>query len=470
MVRDVQKIQMKNYKIFLCTFLFFLIACTAKDESKSPVVAKVGGEKITFEDLENSIIFNPQYAIRTPLSKVRKSQINYLVQNRYYYLAAKKTDLKNDPTIKPKIKYIEEHETIKAYIRQKFLNGVDVTEAELIQGVAKLNKLVKLQQLLVPSKEDAMKLKAKLDTGENFEKLADELNRDESHETKANEIGYITFGDIDRNLEQPAYALNVGEISDPISSTYGYHILKILDVKENDAVKQLSSTFKTQKVAGIIRNRKADAAIRSHLKELSDGDKIQINNKVLEVLVSEADAVMDARHDNQSFLKPPVNSLELQKIQVGVTDVLDETLVQFGDEEMSVREFIKRLKEMPPYHRPYLRTRNRIVQSVIDIIRNDLILKETYSMGIQKQPEVKGDFQKEIKKFLADEFRKRIHSQTFEKEHPEEWQKYKTALIGMEKKYPAQINDNVLFNDVKNPDSIYVDAPIPIFLKDRYVW
>jgi len=461
---------MKNSNMFFYIFLILLIACSVKEEGKSPVVAKVGGEKITFEELENSIVFNPQYAIRTPLSKIRKSQVNYLVQNQYYYLAAKKTDLERDPAIQPKITYIKDHETIRAYIRQKFLNDIDVTELELVQGVAKLNKLIKLQQLLVPSEEAVMVLKAKLDHGEGFEKLEDELNRDESPETIANEIGYITFGDIDHNLEQAAYALKMGEISEPIHSEYGYHILKVMDVKENDAVKQLNSTFKTQKVAEIIRNRKADAAIRSHLKELSDGDKIQINNKVLEVLVNEADAVMDARHDIQSFLKPPVNNQELQKIQVGVTDVLDETLVRFGDEKMSVREFIKRLKEMPPYHRPYLRTRNRIIQSVIDIIRNDLILKEARNNGIQKQPDLKSNYQKEIKKFLADEFRKRIHSQTFEKEHPEEWQKYKTALTKMEKKYPAQVNDDVLFNDVQNPDSIYLDAPIPIFLKDRYVW
>ena len=461
---------MKNYKAFLYFFLLFLIACSVKDESKSPIVAKVGSEKITFEDLENSIILNPQYAIRTPLSKVRKSQVNYLVRNQYYFLAAKRTGLENDPALLPKIKYIKDHETIRAYIRLKFLNDIDVSELELIQGVAKLNKLVKLQQIFVSSREEAMKLKAKLDKGEDFEKLANEVNRDESPQTKANEIGYITFGNLDYNLEQAAYSLKVGEISEPILSPYGYHILRVADVKENDAAEHLSSTFRTQKVAEIIRMRKADAAIRSHLKELSEGDRIQINNRVLEVLVNEADAVMDARNDTQSFLKPPIKNQELQKIQVGVTDVLDKTLVRFGDEEMSVGVFLKRLKEMPPYHRPYLRTRNRIIQSIIDMIRNDLLLKEAYNDRINKRIDVQKSYQKEIKTFLADEFQKQVNSRVFKEDHPNEWQKFNIALKEVEEKYPTQVNEDALFYDVQNPDSIYLDAPTPLFLKDRYVW
>ena len=125
---------------------------------------------------------------------------------------------------------------------------------------------------------------------------------------------------------------------------------------------------------------------------------------------------------------------------------------------------------MPPYHRPYLRTRDRMIQSIIDIMRNDLILRKAYDEGFDKQKEVKVRFDKFIEDLLVNEMQKRIHSEAFRESNPKKWEEYQQVLKDARHDNNPIINKANLFHDVSNPDSVMAPAPIFVFLKDRYVW
>lgn len=90
---------------------------------------------------------------------------------------------------------------------------------------------VDLVQIVVPSAELAQHLLAQLAEGASFADLAREYSIDGSA-SDGGRMGWISSGDYIDDVERAAFALDVGELSDIIESTHGYHILLVTDRRE----------------------------------------------------------------------------------------------------------------------------------------------------------------------------------------------------------------------------------------------
>ena len=106
------------------------------------------------------------------------------------------------------------------------------------------------------AKADELYQKAK--GGANFAKLAGENSQDEGSAKKGGDLGYFKKGDMVAPFEQAAFNMNVGEISEPVLSQFGWHIIKVEGKKagfeptfENSKSKALDElkTEKARKVA-----------------------------------------------------------------------------------------------------------------------------------------------------------------------------------------------------------------------------
>ena len=81
------------------------------------------------------------------------------------------------------------------------------------------------------SKNLAQELYQRLSAGEDFAELAREYSQDTSAD-KGGDIGFVEKGDVVKEFGMAAFALEVGEISEPIKSDYGWHVLEVLEIKE----------------------------------------------------------------------------------------------------------------------------------------------------------------------------------------------------------------------------------------------
>lgn len=84
---------------------------------------------------------------------------------------------------------------------------------------------IKASHILVEKHSQALEIYEMVQSGENFEKLARQFSTDASKKRGGN-LGEFGRGVMVREFEKAAFSLKVGEISSPVKTQFGYHIIK----------------------------------------------------------------------------------------------------------------------------------------------------------------------------------------------------------------------------------------------------
>jgi foldase protein PrsA len=137
-----------------------------------------------------------------------------------------------------------------------------------------------LAHILVKTKDEAQKVKARLDKGEDFAKVAKEVSQDTATKDKGGDLGFVNYNDsgYDAQFMAGAKALKEGAISDPVQSSFGYHIIKCIKKQEypvkdfnkvkDDIKKQLESDQKSKLVSQKVQEWKKAASITKKEKNI----------------------------------------------------------------------------------------------------------------------------------------------------------------------------------------------------------
>ena len=127
--------------------------------------------------------------------------------------------------------------------------------------------LIKINELT--SESDARRriteLKERLDNGGNFEELA-RLHSEDASAAAGGDLGWVSPGDTVPEFEQAMNRLKAGEISGPVQSPFGWHLIQAMEHRSQD----MSKERQRQSARQAIRARKADAAFQEWLQRLRD--------------------------------------------------------------------------------------------------------------------------------------------------------------------------------------------------------
>lgn len=127
--------------------------------------------------------------------------------------------------------------------------------------------LIKLTEVV--SESDGKKkmdgIKERLDNGEKFEVLARQFSEDGSA-SNGGDLGWVNPGDTVPQFEKAMNELKDNQISEPIRSPFGWHIIQVLERRKQDMSKEAARLKARQE----IRARKADEAYQDWIRELRD--------------------------------------------------------------------------------------------------------------------------------------------------------------------------------------------------------
>ncbi|MFC9446140.1 peptidylprolyl isomerase PrsA [Bacillus cereus] len=182
--------------------------------------------------------------------------------------------------------------SVRAQLAQEKAIEKTITDKELKDNY---KPEIKASHILVKDEATAKKVKEELGQGKSFEELAKQYSEDTGSKEKGGDLGFFGAGKMVKEFEDAAYKLKKDEVSEPVKSQFGYHIIKVTDIKEPEkSFEQSKADIKKELVA----KKAQDAAFMGDLmaKEIKNAD-VKVDDKDLKDLFDEKKA--DAKKDEK---------------------------------------------------------------------------------------------------------------------------------------------------------------------------
>lgn len=249
--------------------LSLTLPARAADPTAETVVAVVNGTSITLGNMIAARISLPAQYQSLPDDVLFKGLLEQLIQQTTLAQEAEKTKVEGDDLS------IENQN--RSYFSTVFLDSVAataVTDEALKKAYddkyvsAEPTKEFDAAHILVKTEDEAKAIKAELDKGADFAALAKEKSLDKGSAANGGALGWFGPGMMVKPFEDAVMALEKGKLSDPVKSDFGWHVIKLNDVRTAAAPK--FEDVKEQ-LSGDLRQ----AAVEAKVKELTDTAKIE---------------------------------------------------------------------------------------------------------------------------------------------------------------------------------------------------
>ena len=215
----------------LLTGLFFLVVGTLScgGSGDTNQLARVGGSTLTADEFYASI---PEQLLAVMSLEDQEEALRAWVKTDLFYQEAVRLGFDQGEEIRRRLDELERELVAEEYIKSLLSDVPDVTEEEagayFDEHAAEYGMQVRLAHILVRSKTEAERALDQIDSGTPFETVAASTSIDQTASI-GGDLGYMRRGEMLHELEDVAFSMKVGEVSDVIPSSYGYHIVKVLD-------------------------------------------------------------------------------------------------------------------------------------------------------------------------------------------------------------------------------------------------
>ncbi|MDO5041591.1 MAG: peptidylprolyl isomerase [Peptoniphilus sp.] len=248
------------------------------------VLARVNNNEITQQDYDAFMSSIPlqikaQVLKGQPENKIIKEILNELIYKELLYIDAKEKGYHEEEAFQRMLKQ-SESSLLTTYAIGKLLEEVAPTDRE-VEAYYNANaeryddeERVEASHILVADEETADEVIRKLDEGEQFEDLAMEYSECPSKNNGGN-LGIFGHGDMVKPFEDAVFAMNEDEISAPVKTDFGYHIIKL---NKKIAAKKYTLSEVRDKVYEDLKKYKEQMAYTNKIEELYKKHTVEIND------------------------------------------------------------------------------------------------------------------------------------------------------------------------------------------------
>ncbi len=276
---------MKTWSVLLlAAALIGLVPLSARADDA--VVARVNGVDIKQSDLDFAASeVGPRLANYSPEDR-RKVLLQYVIENELMAEAGQKDGLDKQATFPARVKYHDRRALRDAFFDTSIVGAVSQDAAKKIYdekiATMKPQQEIHARHILVATEDEAKKVKQRLENGEDFATVAKEVSKDAGAE--GGDLGFFTRGQMLKPFEDAAFALEVGQISDPVQTQFGWHIIKVEEKRDQplptfdqvkDAIIAQLVQQKAQEVVTGLRDAAKIEVVDPELKKAMDSDAAQ---------------------------------------------------------------------------------------------------------------------------------------------------------------------------------------------------
>lgn len=288
---------MKKHIIIAMAFLFIWVGpVLAADEV---ILAKIGDRKISMTDFNRMLGYYDaakQKAL-TENPKLRVPLLNRYVKAIVLAELARKEGFDKQPDIKEQSEMLTNDFVATEFLKKKAADAINIS-ADAVRQYYELHKdefkspeMVRARHILIRAERSAIeeeKKKARLraedvlkrvKAGEDFSKLAAELSEDPGAKIKGGDLGFFPKGRMVPEFEKVVFEMKPGEVSGIVETPYGYHIIKVEEIKA-ESLEPLDKV--SNKVKDIIFAERRKFFVEDFIEKAMKNAGVELNTEALD--------------------------------------------------------------------------------------------------------------------------------------------------------------------------------------------
>jgi peptidyl-prolyl cis-trans isomerase C len=274
--------------LVLMFIAIFAVGCTSKENSTNPVIAKVNNTTITKEDFIKKINRLPEWARNRFQNEEGKKQfLEEIIKEEILYQEAKKQGLNKDKEFQDKLEEFKKMALIAVLLKKEVEEKAKADTKEVRdfydkhQDEFKTGLEVRASHVLVSTEAEAKDILKRVLKKESFSELAKKFSKDKGSAKKGGDLGFFGRGRMVPEFEKVAFSLEPGEVSNPVKSQFGYHIIQVTDRKEG-------KLRDFEEVKASVERRltveKQKTLFESYIRKLQEDSKIETYEAELKIL------------------------------------------------------------------------------------------------------------------------------------------------------------------------------------------
>jgi len=468
-----------------CLTLIMIIAIAAGCSKKAgDVVAKVGDREIMMQDIDNFIDRSGlRFVSADKELELKRSLLDTLINQQLLIIGAYEHNLENQEEVLKVVDGEKDKFLLDVLFEDKILSRATPSEAEIKDWYSKMGQEIKASHILVKTEDEAREIIAELKNGANFEELAVSKSIDPSAQRNQGDLGWFTWGAMVDNFQEAAYKMKPGEISAPVKSEFGYHIIKVVD--RRDVEHRLSYAESKANIKNLITERRKRTLMREYADELKKKYPITVEKPTCEFVLNKLEYLYPDTIGNRPRWRNNIDPQQLDK---------DERALPIGrydGGQLTLGEYITNLQRIPPQYQPDFDKYDSLSELIFQMSFMNILTLEAKASKLESSDKYINSLTKFKEKAMADvmrfdsipyavdindgEIQEYYDTHLDEFTTPLRFHLYEIRLDdkGMALKYKSTINNltafkNIAARETLNPGKKQVSGDLGLVIHDQY--
>lgn len=220
-----------------------LAACSGGSDEQ--VVVRVNQTRVTVAEFRRRLDLERERVpahlhVLMESADVQKRYAQDLIRREILLQEAARREIDRRPAVTDRVQQVKEQAMLQTLLREEISDKVQLPEVDVqayYEGHPEEFSRDRLRagHILVGTEGEAQQILERLKGKEGFEALARRLSLDRASGAKGGDLGSVERGTMVPEFEKAAYALKIGEVSAPVKTRFGYHIIRVTGREQRPA-------------------------------------------------------------------------------------------------------------------------------------------------------------------------------------------------------------------------------------------
>ncbi|KPL04214.1 MAG: hypothetical protein AMJ90_01695 [candidate division Zixibacteria bacterium SM23_73_2] len=262
-------------KVWVVLIGVFILGISGCEKKERGVVAQVGNQSLTEEDVE--YVFSDYDSVTI---EQKRDYVNRWIDNELIYQEAKRRGFDQDENLRRNIRNMTKDLIIVDFLQKEISQKIFSSENEAKafyqknkNSFVRENDEICASHILLPTKQEADSARDRIGKGEAFAEVAKKMSIDPETRERGGDLGCFDRVSVHPRIAEVAFSHRIGDVTKPFQTDWGWHILLIKDKKKKGSLREFELV--KDQIFAYLDDQKRKEKVESFLGELKKKTRIE---------------------------------------------------------------------------------------------------------------------------------------------------------------------------------------------------